>query len=63
MEPTQLGEAAMTTETEMVPIGPLTGAVLRRQATKKREERRRLRDIITSFNLLFGGPIECNSGN
>ena len=33
-------------DTEMVPMGPLTGAALRRQATKKREEKRRLRDLI-----------------
>ena len=36
--------AAAASEVEMVPIGPLTGVALRRQATKKREEKRRLRD-------------------
>ena len=50
--PMESTAAAATTDTEMVPIGPLTGAALRRQATKKREEKRRLRhgsyDLINS---------------
>ena len=45
--------AATATDTEMVPMGPLTGAALRRQATKKREEKRRLRDHMTRFNLVL----------
>ena len=55
--------AATATDTEMVPMGPLTGAALRRQATKKREEKRRLRDHMTRFNLVKSAPNGNNIRN